>query len=193
MFRYHTKETAPAESQSLIEASVKTYGFFPNLHQVLAEAPAAYKAYLETFSIFEKETTLTPLEQQIVFQTANYENNCHYCVPGHSYLMKAMRMPADVIEALREGQPIADPKLEALRVYARRTINQRGHLSDQEIQEFLAAGYNTRQALEVLVGLSSKLISNFTNALARTKLDAGVQAFAWTHPSQRQEQTTAAS
>jgi hypothetical protein len=30
------------------------------------------------------------------------------------YLMTAYKMPADVIEALREGQPLADEKLQAL-------------------------------------------------------------------------------
>lgn len=185
MFEYYTKENAPPESLELIERSVEDYGFLPKLHQILAVAPAAYKSYLDNFAIFENETNFSPLEQQIVFQTANYENNCHYCVPGHTYLMAAAKMPADIIEALREGTPISDPKLEALRVFTSRVINRRGHLADAEIQEFFDAGYDQRQALEVLVGLAAKLVSNFTNALARTELDQGVDAFAWTHPKDR--------
>ena len=190
MFEYYTKENAPQESQKLIERSEQAYGFLPKLHQILAGAPAAYQSYLDNFALFENETTFSPLEQQIVFQTANYENNCHYCVPGHTYLMTAAKMPAEIIENLREGTPIADAKLEALRVFTRRVINQRGHLADAEIEEFFAAGYNQRQALEVLVGLAAKLVSNFTNALARTELDNGVDAFAWTHPQERDAKQT---
>lgn len=67
MFDYLTKETAPAESLPLIERSRKTYGFLPKLHAVLANAPAAYHAYLDNFALFEATTTLSPLEQQIVF------------------------------------------------------------------------------------------------------------------------------
>ncbi|WP_210211317.1 MULTISPECIES: hypothetical protein [unclassified Mesorhizobium] len=42
-----------------------------------------------------------------------------------------------------------------------------------------------RQALEVLIGLAAKLISNFTNALAHTELDDPVKPLAWVHPSER--------
>lgn len=187
MFEYYTKENAPAESIELMERSIKSYGFLPTFHQILAAAPATYRAYLDTFELFERESTFSPLERQIVFMTASYENNCHYCVPGHSYIMTAKKMPEDIIEALREGEPLADAKLEALRTYARRVLDKRGHLSENELEEFFAAGYTTRQALEVLVGLAAKLISSFTNALAHTKLDEGVEPFAWAHPDERNE------
>lgn len=185
MFTYHTEESAPEASAPLIEASMKAYGFFPKLHQILAEAPATYKAYLETFRIFAEETTLTPLEQQVVMQTANFENRCHYCTAGHSLLMKMAKMPEDVIEALREDQPIADPKLEALRRFARQLIETRGHVGDEALQAFLDAGYSKRQALEVLAGIATKTLSNFTNALAHTELDDPVKPFVWVHPDDR--------
>lgn len=185
MFTYHTKDTAPMESHELIDASMRAYGFFPKLHQIMAEAPATYHAYLETFRIFAEETTLSPLEQQVVMMTANYENRCHYCTAGHSMLMQMAKMPDDVIEALREGTPIADPKLQALRSFAGDMLDARGHVGDDRLQQFLYAGYSKRQALEVLTGLSTKLLSNFTNALAHTELDDPVKPLAWTHPDDR--------
>ena len=184
-FTYHTRDSAPEASRPLVDESVKNYGFFPKLHQVMAEAPATYRAYLETFRIFAEETTLSPLEQQVVMQVSNYENRCHYCTAGHSMLMQMSKMPEDVIEALREGKPIADPKLEALRTFARELIETRGHVGDDRLAAFLAAGYDRRQALEVTVGLATKLLSNFTNALAHTELDDPVKPLAWTHPQDR--------
>lgn len=185
MFKYFTKEDAPKDSLPQIERSLKNYGFLPTLHQILAGAPAAYQAYLDTFALFEHHTTFSPLERQVVFMTANYENNCHYCVPGHSFLMTLKKMPADVIESLREGQPIEDAKLEALRTYTRRLIDKRGHLDETEIKAFLDASYTERQALEVLVGLAAKLISNFANSLAHTVLDDVSKPHAWIHPKDR--------
>lgn len=185
LFKSYTSENAPDSSKPLIEESIKTYGFLPNLHAVLAESPAAYEAYARTFEIFEKRSSLSPLEQQVVFMTANYENNCHYCVPGHTMLMTMQNMPQDIIEGLRKGTVLSDKKLEALRTYTRQLIEKRGHLDTQEIEELLNAGFTRQQALDVLVGLSSKLISNFTNAIAQTEVDEPVKAFAWTHPSER--------
>jgi alkylhydroperoxidase family enzyme len=185
MFTYHTKETAPEASGPLIDTSMANYGFFPTMHQVMAEAPATYRAYLETFRIFAEETTLSPLEQQIVMMTSNYENRCHYCTAGHSMLMGMAKMPADIIEALREGTPIADSKLEELRSFTRDLLLTRGHVGDARLVQFLDAGYSKRQALEVLTGLATKLLSNFTNALAHTELDAPVKPLAWIHPDDR--------
>lgn len=184
-FTYYNKETAPEESKPLVEQSQKAFGMLPNLHAVLAEAPATYEAYNTTFDLFMKNTTFSPLEQQVVFMTANFENNCHYCVPGHTYMMKAGKMPEEVIEALREGTVIPDPKLQALHDFAKELLDNRGHIGDERLQAFLDAGYTKRQALEVLTGLSAKLISNFTNALAHTAPDKPFEKFAWTHPSER--------
>jgi alkylhydroperoxidase family enzyme len=185
MFTYHTHQTAPAESTPLIEQSLKAYGFLPKLHQILAEAPATYEAYLRTFELFQHRTTLSPLEQHVVMMTANFENRCHYCTAGHSFLMTLAKMPADVIAALRDGRPLSDGKLEALRVFARTLIETRGHAGEAALARFLAAGYTRRQALEVLTGLAAKLISNFTNALAHTELDEPVKPYAWVHPADR--------
>lgn len=185
MFTYHDLESAPAESKPLIEQSQKNMGMLPNLHKVLAEAPATYETYNTAFSLFMKNTTLSPLEQQVVFMTANFENNCHYCVPGHTWMMHAAKMPEEVIEALREGKPIPDAKLQALHDFAKGLLDNRGHIGDEKLQEFLDVGFSKRQALEVLTGLASKLISNFTNALAHTEPDAAFQKYAWQHPDER--------
>jgi len=185
MFPLLTKDTAPAEALPLMERSIAAYSFVPNLHAVLAAAPITYRAYLDTFEAFEKHSSFSPLEQQIIFQTANFQNRCHYCLPGHTMLMTLQKMPAEIIQALREGRPLADAKLEALRLYTQRLIDKRGHLTQGEVHDFLRVGYNERHALEVLVGLAAKLLSNFTNALAHTPLDEPIKTFEWKHPAER--------
>lgn len=77
------------------------------------------------------------------------------------YLMTAYKIPTDVIEALREGQPLADEKLQALRHYTQMLIDKRGDIGDAEPQNFPDAGYTKRRSLEVLFGPASKLISIF--------------------------------
>jgi alkylhydroperoxidase family enzyme len=186
MFTYYTKETAPAESKPLIEESVKMFGFLPNLSKIMAEAPITYEVFNTAYRLFSTQSAFSPVEQQVVMMTANFENRCHYCTAAHSWIMETyQKIPADIIAALRDGQPLADKRLEALRVFTNRLIEKRGHVGDVELQNFFAAGYTKRQALEVLTGLAEKLITNFTNALAHTQLDEQVKPFAWTHPEQR--------
>lgn len=186
MFTYYDKETAPEESKAQMDISEASFRFVPNMHKILAGAPATYEAYNTTFSLFMKNTTFSRLEMQVVFMTANYVNNCRYCTAGHTWGMKVAKMPDEIIEALREGKPLNDPKLEALRTYTRELLEKRGHIGKERIQAFLDAGYTQRQALEVLCGLASKLISSFVNALAETELDEPMKPYAWIHPQERE-------
>lgn len=185
MFNYYDLDTAPETSKPLLAKAKQNFGMVPNLLKVFAGAPATLEAYMTSFNIFMSKTSLTPLEQQVVFMTANFENDCHYCVPGHTGMMKAAKMPDDVIEALREGTDIPDAKLQALHDYSKALLDNRGHIGDDKLRAFFAAGYNQQQALEVLTGLSAKLISNFGNAIIHTDLDPGMSTFDWTHPKNR--------
>jgi len=87
MFKYHTKETAPAESQTMLDHSLQGYGFIPNFHKIMAEAPATYEMYNTAFYLFMSKTLFSKLEAQVVFMTANFHNNCTYCMAGHTWGM----------------------------------------------------------------------------------------------------------
>ncbi len=52
-------------------------------------------------------------------------------------------------------------------------------MSDAEVQAFLNAGYTRRNVLEVVLAYSQKIMSNYTNHLARTPLDKPFEKFAW--------------
>jgi len=185
MFTYYDLDNAPEGSKPLMEKAKAAVGMVPNLHRVLAEAPVTYEAYVTTYGLFTSKATLSPIEQQVVMMTSNFENNCHYCIPAHSFAMKRAKMPDDVIEALREGTEIQDQKLQALRTFTKDVLDKRGHVGDARLQEFLDAGFEKRHALEVIAGLAAKLISNFSNALSHVELDDVMKPMAWTHPSQR--------
>ena len=186
MFTYYEKDNAPEESKPLLENSEKAFGMIPNLHKILAEAPITYKTYNQAYDDFLKNSGFSKLEAQVVYMTTNFENRCHYCIPGHTWGMKAAKMPDEVIEALRDGAPLPDPKLQALHDFTKALWDNRGHIGDDKLQEFLDAGYTKRQALEVLTGLAAKLISNFTNAITHTKLDEPMKPFEWRHPDERE-------
>lgn len=47
------------------------------------------------------------------------------------------------------------------------------------MQAFLDAGFTQRQILEVILGISQKVMSNYTNHLARTPVDAAFHKFEW--------------
>ncbi|MCH9027919.1 MAG: carboxymuconolactone decarboxylase family protein [Proteobacteria bacterium] len=183
-FNVHSKETAPAESAELLAAAEKSFGFIPNLLGVLAESPAAIKAYLTIGKIFD-ESSFSATERQLVILAASRFNECDYCVAAHSVVAGMQKVPADVIDAIRNDQPIDDEKLEALRTFTTAVVEKRGWVSDDDIATFKAAGYSKAQILEVILGLSFKTLSNYVNHIAETPLDDAFAAQAWTPVTDR--------
>jgi len=101
---------------------------------------------------------------------------------GHTTLAKMIRMDDAVIAALRAGTPLPDAKLEALHKFATAVVRERGFVPDADVDAFLAAGYTRRNVLEVILGVATKVMSNYTNHLVHTPYDAFMQGNEWTKP-----------
>ncbi|XQQ07264.1 MAG: carboxymuconolactone decarboxylase family protein [Leptolyngbya sp. IPPAS B-1204] len=182
MFQIHTEMTAPAASKPLLEQAKKSLGVIPNLERVMAESPALLEGYVHLWELFDT-TSLSPIERQVVYQTANFENQCEYCVPWHSKLAQMAGMAPSEIEALRQGAELEDPRLESLRQFTKSLILNRGKIVEVELKAFLAVGYSAQQALEVILGIAVKTMSNYTNSIAGTPLDKAVEKLRWEKPT----------
>lgn len=180
-FTVHTDATAPAASKPILDAVKGAFGFIPNLQANMAESPELLAGYSALWDLFSK-STLTPHEQQVVYLTSNFENNCHYCMAGHTTLAKMIKMDEDVVGALRAGTTIADAKLEALHRFTTIVVRERGFASAADVAAFVAAGYTRQNVLEVVLGVATKVMSNYTNHIVHTKLDAFMAGNEWTRP-----------
>jgi uncharacterized peroxidase-related enzyme len=180
-FTLHTASTAPAASADILNQVEKGWGFVPNLHRVLAESPAALEAYGTLWGIAEK-TSFTAVERNVAYLAIIFENECTYCMAGHSNLSRMAHVDGNVIEAVREGLPIGDARLQALRVFAGKVTRDRGVVSGVDVAAFIAAGFTKENVLDVLVLAATKLISNYTNHIADTPLDAFMKGAEWTAP-----------
>lgn len=177
----HDEQTAPEAAKNALAATRANFGMIPNLERVMANAPPLLKGYSALWDLFD-QTSLSPVERQVVYLTANFENECDYCVPWHSLLATKAGMGRADLTALREGGRLADEKLEVLHRFTKALIQERGKVTPRVIEEFLDAGYTERQALEVILGLAVKVMSNYTNSIAGTPLDEAVEKLRWTKP-----------
>lgn len=180
-FNIHTPESAPQGSRPILEGAQKALGFVPNLYGTFAESPELLKAYTTVGQIFD-QTSFTPTERQIVLLATSAINGCDYCMAAHSTIAGMQSVPADVVAALRDDQPIADPKLEALRQFTTKLVEKRGWADEADVNAFLAAGYTKAQVFEVVLGVGMKTLSNYTNHIAATPLDEAFQPQAWKRP-----------
>jgi len=171
-------DSAPSASKKLLQQTQDNFGFLPNLIGVMATSPALTEAYLTVAGIFAK-STLTATEQQIVLLTVSHFHECCYCMAAHTAIASMKNVESDVVNAIRNNQPIANIKLESLRHFTHLLIKNRGWLNKTDTQAFLDAGYNSQHILDILVGISQKMLSNFTNHIAETALDNEFSEVAW--------------
>ncbi|NOY37382.1 MAG: carboxymuconolactone decarboxylase family protein [Chlorobi bacterium] len=178
LFSVHNLETAPEESKETLGKVQKQSGFLPNLYGVMANSPVVVKTYNEMGKYFG-QTSFSPLERNIIWLTVSRINNCHYCVAIHSMVAKMYKVPDNIIESIRNNTPINDPKLETLRKFTALMTDKRGWASEEEILNFLDAGYTKKQILELIAGIAQKTISNYINHIANTPLDEQVLSYKW--------------
>ena len=96
-----------------------------------------YDAVLDAFS----RSSFTPAKQQVVCLAINCENERTCRMAGHTVLARQAELPEDVIRVIREGEPAADPPLEAPRRFAAAMTTERGHVGNAAVERFPAIGF----------------------------------------------------
>ena len=94
-------------------------------------------------------------------------------------LLRTRAYRCDITEALRNETPLPNARLEALRTFTLSVVRNRGHADEGTVQAFLDAGFTQRQILEVILGISMKVMSNYTNHLAHTPVDGVFAKYTW--------------
>ena len=178
-FELHTPEAAPEGAGARLQAvSDSMGGFLPNLYRQMANAPALLDAYLDLTELLRK-TSFSPAEQQLILLTASVRNGCAYCVPAHTSGARMAKLDKDAITAIRDEQPIADARLEALRKFTEEMLETRGKVSAASKKAFLDAGFTQTQSIEILIGIAMKALSNSFARMVDTPVDDVLTKLAW--------------
>ncbi len=175
-FHLYNQKTAPEQSRPLLAESVKAFGMIPNLHAVMAESAPLLGAYQNLHSLFQ-QTSFNADEITVVWQTINVEHNCHYCIPAHTGIAHMMKVDNNIIEALRNRTKLPTEKLQALHITTLALVRNRGKLNQDETAAFFEAGFEQRNLLEIVLGISQKVMSNYVNHLAQTPVDQNFKKF----------------
>lgn len=173
-----TIESALEDSAEMMKSVKTANGFIPNLVGVLANAPTALETY-RTVGGINSRGSLNAIEREIVQITTAVANGCEFCIAGHSAIStKVVKMPAEILSAVRQGITIPDTKLEALAQFTRLVIAAKGNITDSQLNAFFEAGFTQQNVLDVLVGISVATLTNYANNLAKTPINPELQAFA---------------
>ena len=166
MFAEHTIESAPVSSRPLMEAAIEDLGHLPPAVARLAESPETLGGFLQASALFEA-STLNPLDREVVIMTIATRNGCRLCITVHTGRLRGLGASSAHIKALRSGDVLDDPRLEKLRQFTLRVLATAGEVPEDELAAFLDAGFTTRNALEVVLGIGTYTMSTLANRLVR--------------------------
>ncbi|MEV0402537.1 carboxymuconolactone decarboxylase family protein [Actinoallomurus sp. NPDC050550] len=178
-FTEHTIESAPPAARRSMEAAAKKLGYLPAAVARLATSPQMLDGFLRANALFET-TTLSPLAREVLVMTMATRNGCHLCVAMHTAGLTALGADPDLIAALREGRPLNDAPLEAMRRFVLEVLATSGAVSAEAMEDFLGHDYTRQNALEVVLGIGVYTMSTLANRMTDAPLDERLEPFAWT-------------
>jgi len=174
-FTQHTVEITQGETKELLSSIKKGYGFVPDLFSYMAEAPATIQAYMMLNDLLAKTSIAMP-QLQVALLAASIENKCDFCVVAHRAIGKSMGANIQSLDALHQGDAIEDEKDSAIARFTAAVVKHRGWVPEDEVTAFLNAGYNQQQILEVILVVTIKTLSNYSNHFTKPTANAELLA-----------------
>ena len=177
-FPAHTIDSAPERSKPAMRQLQSAFGMIPNLIGSMSASPVLIDGLVGLFGKVHGGS-FTEAQVQTVLLTDAVTNESAWAVAFHTTLaLKEGIDPADV-QAIREGRLPKDSKFAALSALAKTMIEKRGHLNDEDIDRFLAAGFGKDHLLEVIAAVAASTITNYTGSIAKPPLEMPFQAHVW--------------
>jgi alkylhydroperoxidase family enzyme len=173
-----TIASAPETSKPALEWLQQAFGVLPNLPAAIANSPKLINSLVPVFQQVHSPG-LTEPENQIVLLTDAVTNSSEYAVAFHTALALQQGISSKETDAIRERRSPADKRFAALSRLAKTLIEKRGHLSEQELGSFIAAGFTKEQVLEVIAIVAASTITNYAGTITNPPLEDPFRQYAW--------------
>jgi AhpD family alkylhydroperoxidase len=157
-----------ASNQVLFDNLQKGLGMVPNLYAVIAHSDTALANYL---AFQNGKTSLTKKEKEVVNLVVSQENDCRYCQSAHTLLGKMNGFTDEQILEIRGGSASFDARLDALAKFTLEATVNRGHVSDNTLNNFFAAGYTKGSVVDVIIAIADKVAMNYLHNLTNVPID----------------------
>jgi len=165
-----TVDAAPHASQPLLEAVRKQLGTVPNLFRLVANSPAALEGYLGLLNALGKGSLPPATRERIALAVAEI-NACDYCLSAHAYLGKHVAKLDDAEIAENRNGGSHDPRADAAVRFASKVARSRAEVSDADLRNVRAAGYDEAQVIEMILHVALNTWTNYVNKVAETEID----------------------
>lgn len=164
-----SNEQATDKTRKLFDGVNAKLGTVPNMMRAMGNSPAVLSSYLQ-FSGGLAAGSLSNRQRELIALAVGQTNECDYCLAAHSALGKMAGLSNEQITDARRGESV-DSKDAALVKFAVKLVEQRGHVSDAELADFRAQGFDDAAVAEVIGNVALNVFTNYFNHVADTEID----------------------
>ncbi|WP_250504558.1 carboxymuconolactone decarboxylase family protein [Caballeronia sp. AZ7_KS35] len=151
----------PDASKPTLDAFTKNIGFTPNMMASFAQSPVTFNAWATLLGSLSK--VLDVKTRDSIGLAVSEVNGRNYCLSVHSFTAEHMaKLPSEEIVLARKGHA-ADLKRDAAVHFARKVIESRGHVSDDDLKAVRDAGYTDANLMEIVALVAMYSLTNFFN------------------------------
>ncbi len=163
-------EAAPEASRGSLEAVNKLLGSIPNMFRIIANSPQTLEGFLGLNNALGKGSLDAQTRERIALAIAEI-NGCHYCLAAHSYLgANLAKLSAAEIAANRRGTS-GNAKAAIAVGFAAKIANNRGKVTDGDLEAVRAAGYSDAEIVEIVGHVAVNTLTNYINEVLGTDID----------------------
>lgn len=162
-------ENASPEQQAVFQDIRAQFGLVPNFLRVLANSPAAAKAFLGLYAN-ANQGLLDPQTRERIALALAQQNSCEYCLSAHAALGAGAGLDDAEMSANRAGSS-RDEKAAAAIKFARALVAHTGEVTTAEVMEVRNAGYTDAELVEIIVHVGINLLTNILGKASRVAID----------------------
>lgn len=160
---------ADEKQQELLQTVQKKMGGVPNILGTMAKAPAVLQAYLG-FSEAMAESSLPPALRERLSLYISELNGCDYCLAAHTAIGKMSGLSEQETVEARQGKA-PDPRDQAALDFARRVVESKGFVSDEDREAARQNDLGEQQMIEITGMVALNVLTNYFNHVVETDLD----------------------
>lgn len=158
-----------AKSQEMLGKIKQKLGSVPNIFATFAHSSAVLGFYLGASGALAESSISGAVREQIALTVAG-ANNCDYCASAHTALGKMQKLgEGELLNNLSAKS--ADSKVQAALTFARKIVDLRGNVSDNDVKAVHSAGYSDAEIIEIVAIVAINIFTNYFNHVAGTNID----------------------
>ena len=139
------------------------------MFRAVANSPAALKSMWGAFGALGAGVIPAKLGEQIAVAIAD-RNACEYCLAAHTALGRKAGATTEEMQRAQAGES-ADARTRAALSFALKLVNDRGQVTDADVQDLRQVGFGDEEIVEILAHVALNLFTNYVNVAFAVPVD----------------------